>query len=297
MGSGPSPPSPPSPPGPSGHATYCPNPGQDFNVDYGSPQFTSTGWNIHGGGRVSSKASFNFAGGFVEFDMDLGGAHGGVNNNAYITFPRDGHSYCDSGPAGGCAEFDFTENNGNCFQSTTWHHDRGGGDKGGQAGTGGIGSQIHVKASWNADGSSASVQVGNNHYSGEGYNDVMSQFGGVIYSSQWTGWVPGNCGGDGNLGASSFSVSNVRIQGKVVQGPEPNRCAPAPSPPTPPSPPAPPSPPTPPSPPSPTPPSPPSPGCPGGSLSACMRLCPGDPVAYQACVKECSDRCASEAIV
>merc|ERR1712084_36561 len=100
----------------------------------------------------------------------------------------------------------------------------GGGDKGGQAGTGGIGSQIHVKASWNADGSSASVQVGNNHYSGEWYDDVMS-------------------------------------------------------------------------PPSPTPPSPPSPGCPGGSLSSCMRLCPGDPVAFQACVKECSDRCASEAIV
>merc|ERR1712110_1257907 len=95
-------------------------------------------------------------------------------------------------------------------------------------------------------GSQATVSVNGNHHSGEGYNDVMSQFGGVIYSSQWTGWVPGNCGGDGNLGASSFSVSNMRIQGKVVQGPEPNKCSPSPTPPPPPGPPSPPSPPSPP---------------------------------------------------
>jgi len=62
--------------------------------------------------------------------------------------------------------------------------------------------------------------------------------------------------------------------------------APSPSPPTPP--------PTPP--PSPTPPPPPTPpagDCPGGSLSACIGLCPADPpVAYQACVKECAVRCS-----
>jgi hypothetical protein len=33
----------------------------------------------------------------LEFDMDLSNAHGNVNNNLYGTFPRDGHSYCDSG--------------------------------------------------------------------------------------------------------------------------------------------------------------------------------------------------------
>merc|ERR1711871_1759983 len=61
----------------------------------------------------------------------------------------------------------------------------------------------------------------------------------VLYSSQWTGWVPGNCGGDGNLAASSFGVLNLRIQASVVQGPEPTKCSgpsPGPSPPTPPSP-------------------------------------------------------------
>merc|ERR1711972_1175073 len=158
-------------------------------------------------------------------------------------------------------------------------------------GTGGIGPQIHVKASWSADGSSADVQVGGNHYSGEGFHDVMSQFGGVIYSSQWTGWVPGSCGGDGNLGASSFSVSNVRIQGKVVQGPEPNKCAPEPTPaPTPTTPAPSPAPaPT----PVPTNPSPTPSDCPGGSLAACLHLCPSDASGYKACATECELRCSS----
>jgi len=46
----------------------------------------------------------------------------------------------------------------------------------------------------------------------------------------------------------------------------------------------------------------PSPGpspssCPGGSLSACMNLCPSDPVAFQACIKTCQARCNSEIVV
>merc|ERR1711920_979540 len=172
-GSSPSPPSPT--PGPSGYATYCLS-ASDLNVDYGSPQLNSNGWTINGGGRVSSKASFNFAGGFIEFDMDLANAHG-------------------------------NENNGNCFQATTWHSDRSGGDHDGKAQTGGLTSKVHIKAAWNADGTQANVDVGSNVHSGEGFQDVMSQYGAVFYSSQWTGWVPGSCGGDGNLGASSFSVS------------------------------------------------------------------------------------------
>ena len=45
-------------------------------------------------------------------------------------------------------------------------------------------------------------------------------------------------------------------------------------------------------------PSPPTPGpapsgCPGGSLEACMGLCPSSPApAYQACIKECATRCS-----
>lgn len=47
-------------------------------------------------------------------------------------------------------------------------------------------------------------------------------------------------------------------------------------------------PPTPPTPPTPPPPS----GCPGGSLSACIGLCPANPPAvYKACVEDCTKRC------
>lgn len=53
----------------------------------------------------------------------------------------------------------------------------------------------------------------------------MEKYGLVIYSSQWKGWVPGSCRGDGNLDASEFEVKNLRIVGKVVQGPEPAKCA------------------------------------------------------------------------
>jgi len=35
-------------------------------------------------------------------------------------------------------------------------------------------------------------------------------------------------------------------------------------------------------------------GCPGGSLSACMDLCPSSPaVAFKACVQSCVERCSS----
>merc|ERR1712083_608127 len=80
------------------------------------------------------------------------------------------------------------------------------------------------KASYSADGSTLNMQIGNNHYIGNGMADEMAKYGAVIYSSQWVGWVPGSCGGDGNLQASSFSVSNLKISGRVVQGLEPKKC-------------------------------------------------------------------------
>merc|ERR1712178_286637 len=33
--------------------------------------------------------------------------------------------------------------------------------------------------------------------------------------------------------------------------------------------------------------------CPGGSLATCMHLCPSDSKVFQACVKECQDRCGN----
>merc|ERR1712113_1025952 len=243
---------------------------------------------IQGQRRVSSKASFDLRGGSFEWDMDLSKSHGGVNTNFYVTFPHQPNCgkdcYCDSGATGGCAEIDFTGNNGGCFQATTWHEDASGGDKSGHGGTGGIsGGAVHMKASYSLDGTTLSVQVGGNHYSGNGLAGQMAQYGAVIYSSQWVGWVPGSCGGDGNLQASSFSVSNVKITGTVVQGPEPTLCNPPKTPtPTP----------------APTVPAPtPSPsGCPGGSISACMHLCPGGSD-FAACVANCDLNCGTEIVI
>jgi len=49
--------------------------------------------------------------------------------------------------------------------------------------------------------------------------------GAVIYSSEWSGWVPvEDCGTSGNLPGSHFSVSNLRIKGSIVQGPTPRAC-------------------------------------------------------------------------
>merc|ERR1711879_591778 len=124
-----------------------------------------------------------------------------------------------------CAEMDFTENNGNCYQSTTWHSNRDGHDHGGKAESGSLSKKVHVKATWNSDGTKLGVDIAGHHHSGEGFADVMKKYGGVLYSSQWTGWVPGSCGGDGNLGASSYKVSNLKIQGSVIHGPEPRRCS------------------------------------------------------------------------
>jgi hypothetical protein len=48
---------------------------------------------------------------------------------------------------------------------------------------------------------------------------------------------------------------------------------------------------------SPTPPGPPPSGCPGGSLAACIDLCPSDPpAAFEACVTDCEKRCTNEVV-
>lgn len=214
---------------------YCPNAAADFQVEVeagaqGSVDWLPSGWTIHGQRRVSSKASFNMAGGFVEWDMDLSGAQGNVNTNFYLTYlsqPNCGiECYCDSGgSAPGCAELDLTENNGNCWQATTWHPDPSGGDHGGEAQEGGLSQHVHCRAEWDASGDNVQISIGDNHHSGNGLKDVMSAHGAVIYSSQWVGWVPGGdrCG-HGDLGSSVVTVSNIRIQGSVVSGSEPALC-------------------------------------------------------------------------
>jgi hypothetical protein len=214
-----------------------------------------------------------------------------VNNNFYVTYPYEENCgiscYCDSGgnhdsQGRGCAELDWTENNGGCFQATTWHDDEGGGDGPGYGGNGGLsGGTVSMSAQYSADGSHVDINIGGNTNGGNGQSGVMKSKGAVIYSSQWVGWVPGDCGG-GDLGSSVYAVKNLKITGKVVQGPEPRRCNPDPTPT-----------------PTPTPTPSPSSSCTGGddgaSLEECVHACPSDK--YADCIECCSGKFPSVELV
>ena len=56
----------------------------------------------------------------------------------------------------------------------------------------------------------------------------MQSIGAVLESSQWFGWAPmgDDCpaGSSDGLSSSVFKVSDVVIEGKVIQGPEPTLC-------------------------------------------------------------------------
>lgn len=229
---------------------YCPNPAEDFEMDEGSSvTWTRDGWSIKGKTRVASKASFDFSGGGAWWDMDLSGAHKGVNNNFYVTYPYEpncgGSCYCDSGgnhdsQGRGCAELDWTENNGNCYAATTWHDAEDGSEGGGYGSHTNLGGGVNsYSAVYSADGGHVDITVNGNKIGGNGQTGSMKARGAVIYSSQWTGWVPGDwCGNSGDLWSSVYTVKNLKITGRVVQGPEPTKChpdTPAPTPrPTPP---------------------------------------------------------------
>merc|ERR1719440_229592 len=99
-------------------------------------------------------------------------------------------------------------------------------------------NSFHVKVEYGNDGRFTITRDGQQisgdsldpPASGNDWGIVQSNYqskGGVIYSSQWTGsWVPADfCGGGpGDLDGSHFKISNLRISGSVVQGPEPTKC-------------------------------------------------------------------------
>merc|ERR1712028_313212 len=157
-----------------------------------------------------------------------------------------------------CLEVDWLEANGGCGGATTLHTVSGTG--GGACNYWGCrstysfgGSTFHMKVEYGNDGKFTITrdgqQISGDSFdppaSGNDWGIVKSTYeskGGVIYSSQWTGsWVPADfCGGGpGDLDGSHFAVSNLRVSGSVVQGPEPQKCSgpqPSPSPSPPPSP-------------------------------------------------------------
>lgn len=209
------------------------------------------GWQVRGGGGVATKSAFNLLGGYVEYDIDFSQTRVGVNANIYTVSPRfsggsfNNGDYCDGAATGSkwCLEVDWVESNGNCGGATTLHTIEGGGNNGCTAwgcrsdyhynGR----SKFHMRLEYGQDGTWTTFRDGQkiapyNMNPQPSANDRMilqsfyNKLGAVIYSSQWTGWVPvSDCGsGPGDLGSSSYSVSNLVIAGKVVQGPVPRLC-------------------------------------------------------------------------
>jgi len=244
---------------------WCPS-ANDFAVAYGSPQLLDQGWEVHGNGGVATKSTYNLIGGFVEFDIDFTGVNPGVNANIYTISPSIGSggytqgNYCDGAKTGSgfCLEVDWIESNGNCGGATTLHTKEGPGS-GGCTSWGCRASyhyngrtSFHMRIEYGADGSWTTIRDGQRigggslspQPSGWDWSVIKSNYeskGALIYSSEWVGWVPvDDCGsGPGNLDASHFKVSNLKIGGSVVQGPTPRSCggpSPGPSPSNPPSP-------------------------------------------------------------
>jgi hypothetical protein len=218
-------------------------------VAYGAGHPGDQGWSVSGNGGVATKAAYNLLGGFVEFDIDLSAVRTGVNANIYTISPSiggggfDQNNYCDgAGEKPWCLEVDWIESNGNCGGATTLHTKPGTGNDGctswgcrasyhynGRA-------SFHVKVEYGTDGSWTTTRDGqvinagtmSPQPGGDAWAVIKSSYeskGAVIYSSEWKGWVPvEECGTDGDLDASHFSISNLRIKGSIVQGPTPRAC-------------------------------------------------------------------------
>jgi hypothetical protein len=234
--------------------TYCPSQ-NDLTVAYnggGNIVLFNGGWTIHGGGGVATKAAFNLLGGSVEWDVDFSQSQTGVNSNIYTISPTGissggftQNNYCDcTKPAGSewCLHIDWIESNGNCGGRTSLHDVPPPGTTGctsagcevsyyykGQA-------TFHMKVTFDENGvwtttrngqviSPSSLSPTPSSSDWATVKQYYSTRGAVIYSSQWTGWVPvSDCGSTGNLAASTFSIKNLRITGTIVQGPEPAVC-------------------------------------------------------------------------
>ena len=227
---------------------YCPSV-KDIVVGYGNAKLYDQGWLNKGGGSAATKASFNLLGGYVEFDIDFTNTQEGINGNIYtispFNIPSSGFTqknYCDGAKKGSnwCVEIDWIESNGNCGGATTLHTIEG---PGSGCTAWGCSSKykyngkpsFHMKISYSLDGN---VNVYRDNQLVQPYNpqpkpnelvvlvEQYKKYGAVIYSSLWKGWVPmeNSCASNGDLPSSSFEVKNLKINGILVQGPEPSLC-------------------------------------------------------------------------
>jgi hypothetical protein len=139
-------------------------------------------------------------------------------------------------------EVDWIESNGNCGGQTTLHTVPGPGETGCTAWGCAASyhyngrSSFHMHVAFDQHGTWVTTRdgqvIGPSQLSPQpGSSDLStlaaaySSQGAVVYSSQWVGWVPvSDCGSSGNLANAKFTISNLVINGTVVQGPTPAKC-------------------------------------------------------------------------
>jgi len=207
----------------------------------------ANGFSRQGSMRYHSREKLNLLGGGLKFSCDLSGVKNLVNANLYLVIPGtlDGgsHFYCDNsatfvGRGNACIELDIMESNGHSLAASTMHTHIGtnsGCDTWGCRGLVNFGGtidgnkafEVDVRVSNDGDLTVKFEQDGRSQYSFQnvgGFDgaakaaivDGMKNHGAIVMSSMWTGWVPPNTSGNGDLAGSHYTVSNVMYQGKSM---------------------------------------------------------------------------------
>jgi len=207
----------------------------------------ANGFSRQGSMRYHSQKKLNLLGGGMTFTADLSGVQNLVNANLYLVIPGtlDGgsHFYCDNSATfvakgNACIELDIMESNGHSLVASTMHTKVGTGsgcDTWGCRGMYYFGGTIdgnrafQVAVDVSNDGN-ITVKLSQDGKSTYTFNNIggfdgaakaaivdgMSKHGAVVVSSMWTGWVPPNTSGNGNLGGSHYTVSNLMYRGREM---------------------------------------------------------------------------------
>lgn len=237
------------------HPRYCPSIDDiysEFTNQEGST-IQNQGFTVQGAAAIATRASFNTLGGSVEFDVDASLSKNGVNVNAYTITPSNisptGFSgnfgdpqpsmYCDSSGKAvdgvWCPGANYLTSNGGCGGEVNVNFNIEG--EPGIIGWQGLYDKptFHMRMIYTADGKLIVIRDG--EYVGPTSDPsvwavtkaYMEANGIVIYYSQWAGWEPleAECGdiSSGDLADSIYKISNLVIEGTVVQGPAPVECA------------------------------------------------------------------------
>lgn len=206
----------------------------------------SNGFSRQGSMRYHSREKLNLLGGGLKFSLNLSGVKEMVNANIYLVVPGtlDGgsHFYCDNsatfvGQHNACIELDLMESNGHKLAASTMHTHIGTGGNDCNTwgcrqmvyfGNGGIdGNQPFdvsvdvandgdIKITYTQGGRSVTAFANPAGWDGNAKNavvDAMRNHGAIVMSSMWTGWVPPNDSGTGDLGGSHYTLSNLIYKG------------------------------------------------------------------------------------